>query len=219
MFELSVVFPYYKPLLSGLFTTFWISIVSILIGFFVALVLCQIKTSRWLMLRSVARIYISFFRGTPLLVQLAIIFYFLPLAGIFIPPAAAAIIALSMNTGAFQAEILRGGFRTLPNGQLEACWTYGFSPWQSYWYIQLPQVVRKTLPALVNETIDIIKNSALISTIAVVDLMRIAQTYSSTTYRPLEFFFAAGVLYLTLTQTVAYLGRRAETKLANLSRS
>lgn len=216
MFDISIVFPYYKPLLQGLYTTFWISTISILIGFFVGLGLGILRKSNLTILRSIVNVYISFFRGTPLLVQLAIIFYFLPLVGIFIPPETAAIIALSMNTGAFQAEILRGGFQSLHKGQLEACWTFGLSNRQSYWYIQLPQVLRKTLPALTNETIDIIKNSALISTISVIDLMRIAQTYSSTTYRPLEFFTIAGFLYLTLTLSVSHLGQKLEKKLSSL---
>ena len=216
MFDLTIVFPYYRPLLEGLFTTLWVSLLSIFIGFFFGLGLCSLRNAHSSTLRGMARVYISFFRGTPLLVQLAIIFYFLPLVGIYIPSVIAAIMALSMNTGAFQAEILRGGFRGLPKGQLEACWTCGFTQNQTYWHIQLPQVIKMTLPALVNETIDIIKNSALISTIAVVDLMRIAQTYSSTTYRPLEFFMAAGVLYLLLTVSVSYIGNKIDYKLSNL---
>ena len=83
----------------------------------------------------------------------------------------------------------------------------------SVFHIKLPQVLRKTLPSLVNETFHIIKNSALISTIAVTDLMRIVQSYSSTTYRPLEFFITAGALYLILTCTVSYVGKRIEQKL------
>ncbi|MFH0264295.1 amino acid ABC transporter permease [Vibrio rumoiensis] len=216
MFDIMVVFPYYKPLLEGLFTTLWVSLLSIFMGFFLGLGLCSLRNAQSSALRGMTRIYISFFRGTPLLVQLAIIFYFLPLIDIFIPSVIAAVMALSMNTGAFQAEILRGGFRGLPKGQLEACWTCGLTQNQTYWHIQLPQVIKMTLPALVNETIDIIKNSALISTIAVVDLMRIAQTYSSTTYRPLEFFMAAGILYLLLTVLVSFIGKKIEYKLSNL---
>lgn len=213
MLDFSVVFEHGDSLLNGLWMTSWVSILSIAIGFVLGVALCLGRLSTNTFVQYVCRVYISAVRGTPLLVQLAIVFYFLPFWGINIPPITAAIIALSMNTAAFQAEILRGGFVAIPVGQKEAAWNYGFSSFQCLRYIELPQVVRKTLPSLVNETIDIIKNSALISTIAVTDLMRIAQTYSSTTYRPIEFFVSAGLLYLLLTSCIALLGRYIESRL------
>lgn len=213
MFDISIVFDYIDPLLKGLWTTAWISGISIFIGLILGVALALTSNGKHPLWSRLVMVYVSFFRGTPLLVQLAIVFYFLPLAGIFVPSIVAAVLVLSMNTAAFQSEILRGGFRTLPKGQEEAAWSYGITQWQCFFYIKLPQVLRKTLPSLVNETIDIIKNSALISTIAVTDLMRIVQSYSSTTYRPLEFFITAGALYLILTCTVSYVGQRIEQKL------
>ncbi|MDO6563675.1 amino acid ABC transporter permease [Amphritea sp. 1_MG-2023] len=213
MVDFSVVFDHTDSLLSGLWMTTWVSLLSIGIGFVLGAILCLGRMSPRGWLRNVCAVYISLLRGTPLLVQLAIVFYFLPLAGIDIPSIAAAIIALSMNTAAFQSEILRGGFQMIPAGQREAAWSFGYSPLQRLYFIELPQVVRRTIPSLVNETIDIIKNSALISTIAVTDLMRIVQTYSSTTYRPIEFFVAAGLLYLLLTSCISLLGRYIESRL------
>ncbi|MGB5447179.1 MAG: amino acid ABC transporter permease [Psychromonas sp.] len=214
MFDFSVVLDHSGSLLNGLWMTAWISIISIAIGFILGVILCLGRLSSHPLIQYLCRFYISAVRGTPLLVQLAIVFYFLPIWGINIPSIAAAIIALSMNTAAFQAEILRGGFQAIPHGQKEAAWNFGYSPFQCLRYIELPQVVRHTLPSLTNETIDIIKNSALISTIAVTDLMRITQTYSSTTYRPIEFFVSAGVLYLLLTSCITLLGRYIESRLA-----
>lgn len=214
MLDFTVVLENLPSLLKGMWMTAWVSLLSIAIGFFAGAVLCLGRMSSHVLVRTVCMVYISCLRGTPLLVQLVIIFYFLPLVGIQIPSIAAAIIALSMNTAAFQAEILRGGFQMLPPGQKEAAWTFGFNGFQRLRYIELPQVFRQTLPSLVNETIDIIKNSALISTIAVTDLMRIAQTYSSTTYRPIEFFVTAGLLYLVLTSCISIFGRYIESKLA-----
>lgn len=213
MFDISIVFKNISPLLEGLWTTTWVSFTSIFLGFLLGLGLYSLRKTSHTICSYLVRGYISFFRGTPLLVQLAIIFYFLPLLNIDIPPLLAAIIALSMNTAAFQAEILRGGFNSIPKTQDESCWVFGFSPFQTFFYIKLPQVLKATLPALVNESIDIIKNSSLISTIAVMDLMRIVQTYSSTTYRPLEFFAAAGVLYLILTSIVHLFGSYIEKRL------
>lgn len=213
MFDISIVFNNITPLLQGLWTTAWISFLSIFCGFLLGLGLYSLRKSTYVFFSCMTKSYISFFRGTPLLVQLAIVFYFLPLLNIDIPPLLAAIITLSMNTAAFQAEILRGGFNAISKTQDESCWVFGFSPAQAFFYIKLPQVIKSTLPALINESIDIIKNSSLISTISVMDLMRIVQTYSSTTYRPLEFFAAAGVLYLCLTSIVNLFGYYIEKKL------
>lgn len=214
MFDLSVVLDYCGALLNGLWMTAWISAVAILLGFVIGVLAGIARVSANPVLRAVAAFYISALRGTPLLVQLAMIFFMLPLIGINLPALLAAIIALALNSGASQAEILRGGFETLPRGQTEAAWDIGLTRWQILRQVQLPQVVRATIPALVNETIDIIKNSSLISTIAVTELMRIAHTYSSTTYRPLEFFTAAGLLYLTLTLSVGYVGKYLEKRLS-----
>ena len=214
MFDLSVVLDYRSELLNGLWMTAWISALAILLGFVIGVLACIARVSSYPVLRAAAAFYISALRGTPLLVQLSMIFFMLPLIGINLPPLLAAIIALALNSGASQAEILRGGFETLPRGQIEAGWDIGLDRWQILRHVQLPQVVRATIPALVNETIDIIKNSSLISTIAVTELMRIAHTYSSTTYRPLEFFTAAGLLYLTLTLSAGYIGKYLEKRLS-----
>ncbi len=215
MFDISVVWEYRSALLNGLWMTCWISALSILCGFIIGALVCVARRAHNPLLRALATVYISALRGTPILIQLAIIFFFLPLAGINIPSLLAAIIALALNSSAFQAEILRGGFQMLPKGQLEAAWDFGFSRWQSLLHVELPQVVRNTLPALVNDAIDIIKNSSLISTIAVTELMRVAQQYSSTTYRPLEFFTAAGLLYLVLTLSVGRAGQYLERRLSH----
>ena len=213
MFDFTIVLDHIPELLTGAWRTLTISAVSILIGFVFGHLLCFSRMSDRPLLKRFSGVYISFFRGTPLLVQLAIIFYFLPLAGIFIPSVLAAVIALSMNTAAFQAEILRGGFQSLPHGQVEAARDLGMTPLQIRMHIQVPQVFRATLPALLNETIDILKNSALISTIAVTDLMRISQTLASTSFRAVEFFTAAGVIYFIMTFSISQLGLALEKKL------
>lgn len=214
MFDLSVVLGYRGELLHGLWMTAWISALAIVLGFGIGVLAGVARVSGHPVARAVASFYISALRGTPLLVQLAVIFFMLPLIGINLPALPAAILALALNSGASQAEILRGGFETLPRGQTEAAWDIGLDRWQILLHVQLPQVVRATIPALVNETIDIIKNSSLISTIAVTELMRIAHTYSSTTYRPLEFFTAAGLLYLLLTLSVSHGGKYLEKRLS-----
>jgi polar amino acid transport system permease protein len=213
MFDMTVVLDYRGALLHGLWMTAWISALAIVLGFVIGVLAAIARVSSHRLWRTLAAVYISALRGTPLLVQLAVIFFMLPLIGVQLPALLAAIIALALNSGASQAEILRGGFATLPPGQTEAAWDIGYTCWQVLRYVQLPQVLRATIPALVNETIDIIKNSSLVSTIAVTELMRVAHTYSSTTYRPIEFFLAAGLLYLLLTLTVSQAGRYLERRL------
>jgi polar amino acid transport system permease protein len=122
-------------------------------------------------------------------------------------------VALTLNTGAFQSEILRAGFRLLPIGQLEAARDLGLSRWQILRHVPVAQVFRAMLPALTGETIDIIKNSALVSTVAVTELMRTVQVQASTTYRPIEFFASAGLLYLVLTLATAKTGNWLESRL------
>jgi polar amino acid transport system permease protein len=213
MFDFFLVVKYLPQLLVGLTVTFGVSITAITLGFFLGWTICLGSVSERSWLARLCLGYVSFFRGTPLLVQLTLVFYALPSIGISLPPLVAAIAALTLNTAAFQSEILRAGFQMLPRGQVEAARDLGFTRWQTLRHIQVPQVFRSMLPALTNETIDIIKNSALVSTVAVTELMRTAQVYASTTYRPIEFFVIAALLYLVLTMSTARCGAWLERRL------
>lgn len=213
MFDFSVVLPQLPQLVAGLGVTFGVSMTAIVLGFFLGWAICLGSVGRNAAVATACRTYVSFFRGTPLLVQLTLVFYALPAVGVSLPPLVAAVVALTLNTAAFQGEILRAGFRMLPHGQLEAARDLGFTRWQMLVHIQVPQVFRAMLPALTNETIDIIKNSALVSAVAVTELMRTTQIFASTTYRPIEFFVAAGLLYLVLTMSTARAGALLERRL------
>ena len=202
MFDISVVFPYFPQLLIGVLSTLAVSLSAIVIGLILGWLICLGLNSPRRLVRCFCKTYVSFYRGTPLLVQLILIFYALPTVGITLSPLLAAVVALSLNTAAFQGEILRAGFKMLPKGQLEAA--------QTLFYIQMPQVLRAMMPALINETIDIIKNSALVSVVAVHELMRVTQTLASTTYRPLEFYTACGLLYFLTSWGLSIVGTRLE---------
>ncbi len=213
MFDFTVVLPHWPQLLAGLGVSFGVSMVAIVLGFVFGWAICLGSVSPMRGLSRTCRLYVSFFRGTPLLVQLTLVFYALPAAGISLPPLLAAVVALTLNTSAFQGEILRAGFNLLPSGQIEAARDLGLNRWQILRHIQIPQVFRSMLPALTNETIDIIKNSALVSAVGVTELMRTAQVLASTTYRPIEFFVSAGLLYLLLTLSVGRFGHWLEGRL------
>lgn len=201
-------------LLWGAWMTLLISGTAIVLGMPLGLLLCFGTVSGNSLLRRSALVYQSAWRGTPILVQLFIVFYLLPSIGLDVPPVIAAIIALTMNTAAFQAEIFRGGLLAIPPGQMEAASMVGIRRWPARIYIIVPQIFRLVLPSLVNETISILKNSSLVSVIAATELMRVSQQIVATNYRAFEIYTIAGIIYLMMTLTLSFIGRYAETRLA-----
>ena len=201
-------------MLWGAGMTILVSGVAIILGMPLGLVLCFGVTSSKAWVSRLSRIYQSVWRGTPILVQLLIIYYLLPLIGINVAPILAAIIALTLNTIAFQAEIFRGGLLAIPPGQLEAARMVGIRRWAARRHILVPQILRLVIPSLVNETISILKNSSLVSVIAVTELMRVSQQIVATTYRPFEIYIAAAIIYIVINFLLSLIGRMAEQRLA-----
>jgi polar amino acid transport system permease protein len=215
---LSILSNHWDDLLRGAVYTASLSLVSIVLGIFVGLTLCFGLISANPVIRIASKIYRSIWRGTPLLIQLLIIFYFLPMVGIDVPPLGAAIVALTMNTAAFQAEIYRGGLTAISKGQVEAARMLGISTFTIRKNILVPQMFRLVLPSLVNETISILKNSSLISVIAVTELLRTSQQVVATTYRPFEVYILAMLMYLIMTVSLAAVGRYFERHLSKSER-
>jgi polar amino acid transport system permease protein len=183
-----------------------ISLVSIALGLVIGMVVSAASLSTSKAAAVPAKVFISFFRGVPLLVQLLLIYNLLPALGVNVPGVVAAIIGLSLCSAAFQAENLRGGFSSIPRGLLEAAEMMGMSPGQQFRRIRAPIAFRLTLPALVNETILTLKASSLVSVVGVVELTRRAQDLAATTFQPLQLFAAAGFLYLVINWIVAISG-------------
>lgn len=211
---LSVVQANWGVLLWGASVTLLVSGTAILLGMPLGLALCFGLVSRNAWLRGACRVYQSVWRGTPILVQLLIIYYLLPLIGINVPPILAAISALTMNTTAFQAEIFRGGLLALPKGQMEAASMVGIRAWPARIHILIPQMFRLVIPSLVNETISILKNSSLVSVIAVTELMRVSQEIVAANFRPFEIYTAAAIIYIVVNSLLSLLGRATEIHLA-----
>lgn len=208
-----------NSLLNGAVTTVGVSGVSILLGMVGGLSLAFMLLANSRVVSLSAAIYRSFWRGTPLLVQLFIVFFLLPKVGVDVRPLTAAVIALTMNTAAFQAEIYRAGLLAIPHGQVEAARILGFSNSSIRIRILIPQMFRLVLPSLINETISILKNSSLISVIAVTELMRISQQIASATFRPLEIYLVAGAIYVLMNACLALVGSRVEMRLKRSERS
>ncbi|SCB36646.1 amino acid ABC transporter permease [Rhizobium multihospitium] len=205
-------------LLQASIYTVTISLVSILIGFAIAILISGMLLTRRSLFVRPAQIFISFFRGVPLLVQLLLIYNLLPAVGINVPSIVAAIIGLSLCTAAYQAENLRGGFASVPLGLVESAEMVGLTPRQIFRRIKVPIALRLTFPALVNEAILILKASSLVSVVGIVELTRMAQDLAGSTFLPLQLFASAGLIYLVINWVVALAGGLIESRLPGVPR-
>lgn len=197
-------------LVGAAINTVLISAVSIAIGIAIGLLVAgaALSPSRWLSVP--AQIFVSFFRGVPLLVQLLLIYNLLPVIGINVPSVVAAIVGLSLCTAAYQAENLRGGLKSVPIGLTEAADMAGLTPRQQFTRIRAPIAFRLTLPSIVNEAILILKSSSLVSVVGVLELTRMAQDLAASTFKPIPIFATAGAIYLAINWLLAMAGRRIE---------
>ncbi|MCG8155915.1 ABC transporter permease subunit [Brenneria goodwinii] len=199
-------------LLNGAVTTASLCLTAIVAGFFVGVGIHLMERSRLRLCRGIAGAWVSLFRGTPVLAQMLLCFYLPGELGLEISSYLAAALALTLNTAAYQSQILRSGFAAIPPGQLEAAAICGLSARQTLWRIQVPQVLRLTLPSLISELIDVVKASAVVSVIAITDLMRVGQQLASATYQPLRVYIATALVYLLLTSLLALAGRYFERR-------
>ncbi|MCP2265109.1 amino acid ABC transporter permease [Promicromonospora thailandica] len=184
------------PLLrGGLIGTMPLALASFAIGLVVALLVALLRLSPNPVLSWVGRAYISLIRGTPLLVQLFIIFYGLPQLGIRIDPWPSAIIAFSMNVGGYAAEVVRAAILSVPKGQWEAGWTVGMSPARTLGRIILPQAARVSVPPLSNTFISLVKDTSLATLILVTEMFRIAQQIAAFSNEFLLIYTEAALIY------------------------
>ena len=169
-------------------------------------------------IRCLAAVYVDFIRGTPLLVQIFLIYFAIPLVtGQRIDPFIAAITACSINSGAYVAEIFRAGIQSITRGQWEACHSLGLTRWQSYRHIILPQAIRRVIPPLTSQAVSLIKDSALVSTIAVYDLTMQGRTIIAETFLDFEIWSVVAAVYLMVTLTLSTLATRLEHRATQLA--
>ncbi|MEH7125844.1 amino acid ABC transporter permease [Bacillus sp. JJ1773] len=199
-------------LLKGAMITLQMSILAIIIGTLCGLLLAIFLLSNNKFLEVPTRIFINLMRGIPFLIQIFIVYYSFSSFGIEIPAFASGVLAMALNTAAFQAEIIRAGIESIPKGQSEAAVALGISKRQSMLRIIIPQMFVKILPSITNELITLLKNSSLVSVIAVVDLTRVGQQIVSTSYSPAEIYIAVALLYflmnLAISQGARFIERR-----------
>ena len=177
-----------------------------------ALALIQVQNVR--ILKQLARVYVWVFRGTPLLVQLFVIFFGLPSVGIVVPAFPSAVIAFSLNVGAYASETLRGAILAVPKGQIEAGLTTNLRYLTIMRLIVLPQAFRSAFPALFNTFISLVKDTSLAANITVVEMFMAAQRIVATTYEPLVLYCEVGLIYLAFCTVLTWLQGVCEKRLA-----
>ncbi len=200
-------------LLEGAIFTIEITVLSVAIGTVIGLFVGVGRISSIRLVRWAAAVYVDFIRGTPLLVQIFLIYFALPVVtGIKMNPFVAAITACSINSGAYVAEIFRAGIESIDDGQMEAGRSLGLSWMQTMRYIIIPQAFKRVIPPLGNEFIALLKDSSLVSVIGFEELTRRGQLVIARTYASLEIWICVALIYLAMTLTisrfVAYLERR-----------
>ena len=212
-FDMNLVVNSFPLLLIGAGVTIQITVLSTAIGFVIGLVVGVARISHLRPLRLLAEVYVEFFRGTPLLVQIFLFYFALPvITGQRIDPFIAAISACGINSGAYVAEIFRAGIQSVHEGQMEAGRSLGMTWLQTMRYIIVPQAFKRVIPPLGNEFIAMLKDSSLVSVIGFEELTRRGQLIIAKTYGSFEIWMSVAVIYLVMTLTisrfVAYLERR-----------
>ncbi|MCR3923437.1 MAG: amino acid ABC transporter permease [Firmicutes bacterium] len=204
-FRFNVVIDYMPLLLQGMKLTIQLTVISVAVGTVIGLVVSLFRLSSFKPFSIAARIYIDFFRGTPLLVQIFLFHYGLPqLLGVqAFSSYVSGTLALSLNSGAYIAEIFRGGIQSIHGGQMEAARSLGMTYGQAMRHIILPQAFKRSIPPLGNEFIAMLKDSSLVSVISLQELMQTGRIIVGRTYRPFETFITVALLYLVMTMTIS----------------
>ncbi len=213
--DLVAFLPHLYFILKGVTVTLKYSVISVCFGLIIGTILAFLKVVDLKILRLAAHAYTSIFRGTPLLIQLTIIYFGLPgLIGLKLTVFSAGVIAFSLNSGAYVSEIIRAGIESVDKGQVEAAKALGVSPILRMKDIILPQAFRRILPSLVNELINLVKESCLISVIGEMDLMRRAQVVSAETYTFFTPMLTAAAAYYLMVLIISSFALLLEKRIA-----
>jgi len=219
--DFSIIINEYQFYLAGLWTTTWLVTCALILGLCIAIPVGILRSSDNKFIRFPIWAFMYFFRGSPLLVQLFIIYYGAAqfewlreswVWNYFQEAWFCALLAFTLNTSAYTAEIVRGVIATMPQGELEAAKAYGMSKWQILRRITLPNSVRRALPAYSNEVIFMIHGSAIAGVVTIIDITGAARVVNARYYAPFEAYFAAAILYMLLTFSVIFTFKQLEKR-------
>ncbi|MEB0135265.1 amino acid ABC transporter permease [Actimicrobium sp. CCC2.4] len=200
-------------MLQGVLYTVLFALASMVGGLLLGALLAMARLQPWRVLQWPAAVYVSLIRGTPLLVQVFLIYYGLPSIGVEFSPVSAGILALSLNAGAFLSESLRGAVQGVSAGQWSASYSLGLTWVQTLRFVVAPQALRIAVPSMGNTLISLIKDTSLVSVITVTELMLATKEVIATTFRPLPLYVTAALLYWCLSMLFEVVQRRLEKRL------
>lgn len=203
----------FGPIATGLWVTIKISFISLVFAILLGLLFGLMRISKNHTARDLSLTYVELIRGTPLLVQIFIVYFFIGTVLDF-DRFTAGVVALSVFTGAYVAEIIRAGIQAIPTGQMEAARSLGMNYAQAMIYIILPQAMKKTLPPLAGQFINLIKDSSLVSVISITDLTKAGREVVSGSFAPFEVWFTVAALYLVVTGSLSWAIQRLEKRLS-----
>lgn len=214
MAGLELVANAWPVLLQGMLLTIKFAVWSMAFGLVIGLVVALIGIGNNRFLRGIARVYVSIMRGTPLLVQIFVVYYGLPGVGIALEPTPAGVLTLSLNVGAYLSESMRGAILGIAREQWLAAYSLGLTPAQTMRFIVGPQALRIAVPSLSNSLISLIKDTSLVSVITVTELLRTTQELIAASYQPLPFYLAAAAIYWVLSTLLSAGQRVLERRLS-----
>jgi len=212
MLDFTSVIPYMPLLLKGAMVTVQFSVLALLFGTVLGIFIGALRVAPNRFISGIAASYIYVIRGTPLLIQLYFIYFGLPSIGIYLSAFVSGVLGLTIKSAGYIGEIVRGGVEAIPKGQWEAGKVLGLSHEKTLRYIILPQALRNMLPPLGNEFVTLIKESSLLSTIAIVELTMAGQQIRSRTFASFETFIVIGLIYLFMTSVTSLLLRQIEKR-------
>ena len=205
---------FWRILLPGIKVTLPLTFFSFALAFVISVAVALIQYADIKILKQICRFYIWFIRGTPLLVQLYVVYYGLPQIGIMLDAVPAAILTFGFNEGAYMAESMRGALEAVPKGQIEAGYCVGMSYLQIIRRIVLPQALRTAFPSLSNSLISMVKGTSLASVITITEMFRQAQIINAIYYEPLWLYLEAAMFYLLFCSIITLIQRAGEKKLS-----
>jgi len=193
---------YLPELLVGLRLSVGLTVVSMALGLVCGFVAALARASRSRLLRAPFDLYVSFFRGTPLLVQIFLVYYGLPQFGVTLDPVPSAIVVFTLNAGAYLSETIRGAFNAVPYGQREAALSCGLSRTQALWHVVVPQALRVAIPPIGNTFVSLLKDTSLAAVITIVELMRAGMLIYARTFDPFTVLIEVALIYWLVTLVI-----------------
>ncbi|ATW27432.1 amino acid ABC transporter permease [Candidatus Formimonas warabiya] len=213
--DFSVIAPYFNLLPEAIAITLKVGIGGFIVTIIISMMVGSLRTRK--LCRAVhflLTVYVEFFRGTPLLIQIFVVYYGLPSFGIKIEPITASIVTMGLNSGAYMSEVVRAAILSVDRGQYEAAAMLGYKPVQTIIHIILPQALRIAVPSYMNGFSSIIKETSLISVLPVVELTKLGNQIYAKTYHPFEIYITMAIIYFIMTYSVTFFAKWLERRLS-----